>query len=71
MANYFTDECEATRNLIESCLEGLDESVKANYLVNCLVLKHKRDLTIKEVFTEELKARNEYEAYLKRITKKA
>lgn len=61
MSNYFTDEDEAARILINKCLEGLDKEVQTEYLVNCLVLKHRQDKKVKEIFQAELIARRDFE----------
>lgn len=57
MANYFTDEDVATRALIEECVESLDKDIRTDYLINCLVLKHKQNMTVKEIFESELAAK--------------
>jgi hypothetical protein len=64
MASYFTDEEEGTRELINDCMKGLDESVKLEYLVNCLVLKYRYNMTVKEIFCAELIAKEDFEAGL-------
>lgn len=64
MAHYFTDEIPETRELIEKCMEGLLPHLRADYLLNCLVLKHKKNMTVKEVFEAELKSKERFEADL-------
>jgi hypothetical protein len=64
MANYFTDEVPEVRELIEKCAGELEECVRYDYIVNCLVLKHRQGMTVKEIFEAELKAKNEFEADL-------
>ena len=65
MCHYFTDEAEGTRELINECIEGLDDSIKFEYIINCLVLKSRKDMTVKEIFCAELMARQEFEEKLK------
>ena len=60
MANYFTDVDEETRKLIEACMEGLEDEVKADYLINCLILKYRQGMTVKEIFKQELKDKHEF-----------
>lgn len=61
MANYFTDEDPEVRKLIEECMEPLDPSFRADYLLNCLVLKCRQNMTVKEIFEQELQAKNAME----------
>jgi len=61
MANYFTDRDEEAFQLIQECIEPLDESVRKDYLINCLVLKCMQNMTVKEIFKAELKAKRELE----------
>ena len=65
MADYFTDEDKSTRDLINKCLEPLDEAVRTDYLINCLSLKHRQGNTIREIFKAELTAKSDFEAGLK------
>lgn len=60
-AHYFTDEDDSIRELINKCVEPLDEAIHADYLINCLVLKHRQGMTIKEIFEAELKSKEEFE----------
>jgi len=66
MAHYFTDEDDSIRTLIDKCAGELDEASKADYLVNCLVLKYRQGMTVKEIFEAELKAKKAFEADLAR-----
>jgi len=69
MSNYFTDKDEETIALIEKCTEGQNPEVKADYLVNCLTLKHLQNKTVKEIFEIELKAKEGFETELKNRNK--
>lgn len=64
MANYFTDEDKAIRDLINECVMPLDEAIRADYLINCLVLKHTTNMTVKEIFEAERKSMKEVDKIL-------
>jgi hypothetical protein len=66
MAHYFTDEDKEVRELIEECAEFVNPEVRADYLVNCLVLKHRQGMSVKEIFTTELEAKKKFEKELQK-----
>jgi Flp pilus assembly CpaE family ATPase len=61
MPNYFTDQDAETKELIEQCIEGLDYSVRADYLINCISMSCVKDKTVKEIFEAELLAKIQFE----------
>jgi hypothetical protein len=64
MANYFTDEDDATRELINKCIEGMDDNIAKDYLINCLVAKCRSTHTPKEIFQGEYDMKIKFEADL-------
>jgi lipoate synthase len=57
--NYFTDEDPEIRKLIEECMGPIED--KADYLLNCLALKCRQRMTVKEIFEQELRAKKQVE----------
>lgn len=54
-------EDQETRDLIDECMKPLADEVRTDYLINCLVLAHYQNMTVKEIFKAELKAKKEFE----------
>ena len=64
MAHYFTDTDEETRAMINELIKPLDPVNRIDYLINCLVPKHRQHMTVKEVLADELKAKKDFEESL-------
>lgn len=58
------EEDKELRDLITKCADCLDEDVRFDYMVNCLVLKSRQGMTVKEIFDEEFKSKEEFEKEL-------
>ena len=58
------DDDKELRALIEDCMSSLVEEARTEYLLNCLTLGHYQGRTVKEIFQEELDAKNEFNAEL-------
>lgn len=62
--SYLTDKDEELVALINECLDGLSDAVKADYILNCITLKHRQGLTVKQIFREELESKKRFEEEL-------
>lgn len=47
--------------ILEDCMEGMDDGTKVEYLVNCLCNPESQHKKIFDLFSEELKYRREFE----------
>lgn len=61
---YVTDEDAELKALINECLEPIYPEFKAEYLINCLVLKCRQNMNPKQIFESEFRAQEEFEDFI-------